>query len=411
MKKTLRYLTSGIATLIGIAALAVPTFAQDPSPQDEECAKIYENFGKVRKTDETQARKYAQEYLDKCKGKAADIDDYLTKWVTKYDWIKLNQDFNTAFEKDDFATLYSKGKQILDTTPDAMANLITLKVANGNENVDATLKMGYAGYQAEKAKNTSYRNDAVNYAKTAIQMLESGKAPNSWWKFKGKDDALAWLNFGIGFMWREAMPKDAAVYFYKSSMYESTIKSFPSIYIFIANFYESQYRKQTAENDKKFPPGSPESPESKAADELAFAWMDRWADALARAIKLASPQEPNKKAWTETLTQIFKARYNTEEGVAEYINTVQSKPLPDPTTEPKPMPVREVKVDAATTTDTKPTTITSTPTTSDVAMTNGNGTTPKTNSTATKGTTATAGATTTPAKKAPAKKGGKKKPK
>ena len=412
MKKTLRFLTLSIAVLIGIAALAVPTFAQDPSPQDEECNKIYNERFLINRTDkQPQARKDAQEYLDKCLKRDEKIDDYLTKWVIKYDWLLLKENFRVANATNDYPNIYKYGREILAKDSNAMAELVKLKVATGDEPFYATIRMGYAGYSAEaNAKNTAYRNDATNYAKTAIQMLDSGKTLAEWKPFKDKDDTAAWLCFGVGYMWREASPKEAVLYFYKSLSYNSPFKTSAPTYYFISTYYSSEYKKV---NDviKSKCVGVPDNDECKALDNAQDAWMDRWADALARAIKLGA-SDPAAKDWNATLKAIFKERYNTEEGVTEYVNKVQSKPIPDPSTKPEPTPVREVKQEATTTTDTKPATVSTT--TTDVAMGNGNGTTTKADGTATKGTTATTGTTTTPAKKAPAPakgKGGKKKPK
>jgi hypothetical protein len=409
MKKTLRFLTLGIATLIGITALAVPTLAQDDEAKQkkaEECNKIYnEKFVEKRRTDEVAAYNGAKEYLEKCTGLEPEIETYVKNWVTKYEWLNLLKNFNTSVDKNDFPNIYKYGKDILNKDSNAMAELIKLKVATGDENISTMIKMGYAGYPAEKAKNTAFRNDATNYAKMAIQILDNGKTITDWKPFKDKDDASAWLCFALGYMWREASPKDAAGYFYKSSMYNASIKTSAATYFYISTFYQNEYLRVNKKiNDKCV--GVPDNDECKALDLEQDAWMDRLADALARAVKLGGTPAQIED-WTKTLKAIFKQRYNTEEGVMEYVNTVQSKPLPDPATEPKPAPVREVKVDAATTTDTKPTTITSTTTTTDVAVGNGNGTTAKG-----KGTTATTATKTTPAKKAPAKnKGGKKKPK
>lgn len=426
MKKTLRILTLGIVTMIGVVALTIPANAQDDDEAKQklvgECNKIYnERFLKERKERPTEAYKSSKEWLEKCVDVDADIQKYLKEWNIKYEWAVLQLDFETAFGKDDYPNIYKNGREILGKSSGEMAELIRLKAATGNESVGVTAKMGFAGYNAERKSNiTSYRSDATNYSKQAIQMLESGKAPNEWKPFTGKEDALAWLYFGLGYMWREASPKDSAASFYKSSMYNTPIKSTTATYYYISNYYKSEYdRVVKALKDKCV--GVPDNDECKALDQEQLAWIDRWADALARAVKLGGTKEPAAKDWTNTLSEIFKARYKIEEdkpreeAVNEYVNSVQTKPLPDPSTKPEPSPVREIKQDAATS-EAKPDggAAISSATTTDVAMGNGNGSMePKSNGTTDKSTTATSAETSkkAPAKKAPAKgKGGKKRP-
>lgn len=401
MKKTLRFLTLGIAALIGIAAFSMPTFAQDAAAtqQDEECTKIYDKFRADYKTNQAQARKHIEEYMGKCKGKDKQIEDYLTKWADKYDKAIDRVTCLNLFNGTDFAGFYTSCKKALAINAD---------------DVEVLIKAGYNGYKAYQAKNNSYNNDAINYAKQAIQMIEAGKAPTPDWKpFTGKDDTLAWLNFTLGFLSKESAPQDAAKYFYKASTFESSIKSSAATYIFISNYYQAEYLKINKLLQEKCPAGVPETDECKTIDKEQDAWLDRWADALARAISIGSKANPPQSGvndWKKTLTDIFKARYNTEEGVNEYVNSVQSKPLPDPATKPEPAPVREVKQDATTTTGTateaKPvgTIPTTNTTTTDVAMNNGSGSVTKSNSTTAKTTTNSTAATTTPAKKAPATK-------
>lgn len=414
MKKTLRFLTLGIATLIGIAAFSMPVFAQDDAAKKtDDCNKIYnDKFLAHYKTDQAQAYLDGKEYLQQCAGVEAKIEDYIKKWVKKYEWAKLKADFDNAFAGNDYPNVYKYGKEIVGKTPEQMAELVELKVATGNENVATTIKLGYAGYNAEaKGKVTSYRGDATNYAKQAIQLLESGKAPDKWEPFKDKDEALAWLNFSLGYMAKESTPKDSAAYFYKTFNFNSSLKNSAATYIYISPYYSSEYLKINQAIKTKCEGVPEDNAECKALDEQQDAWMDRWADTLARALSIA-PNDPGAAEWRKTLESIFKNRYNlpddnaAKQAVNEYVAKVQSKPLPDPATEPKPEPVREVIKDASTSGAKTTGTVSNTTTTSDVAVGNGNGTTAKMNGA--NGATTTNAAKTTPAKKAPAKGKAKK---
>ena len=47
-------------------------------------------------------------------------------------------------------------------------------------------------------KNEQFNSTALEYARTAIQAIESGKTPTEWAPFKGKDDTLAYLHYAVG---------------------------------------------------------------------------------------------------------------------------------------------------------------------------------------------------------------------
>jgi hypothetical protein len=95
-----------------------------------------------------------------------------------------------------FTEAYSTGAKILADEPNYLR---------------AQIDLGYAGYLAASAKNAQFNSTALDYARSAIQAIESGKTPNEWAPFKGKDDTLAYLNYAVGFLTLKPRPNRPSI--------------------------------------------------------------------------------------------------------------------------------------------------------------------------------------------------------
>lgn len=368
-----------ISTLSVLAALAIPVLAQTtPAPvqttqsgcTEEAKTAVYTEFTAHRTTDVTKAYEAAKKYLA-CSQAEDQYTAYLKKWVAAYDKELRKARLNDLFiNQRKYPEAYALAKEILADEP---------------ENIVALMDLGYGGYViAVTTKNESLNSEAIGYAKKAIQQIETGKAPQSWLPFKSKDDALAYLNYSIGYLDRTTNTPEALKYFIKSAQYESEIKKNAQTYAFIAGAYETQYAKLSADYERDFK-DKPETDASKLAAENINQVVDRIIDSLARAVALAGTNQTlaaSKTQWLERLTELYKFRHNqSDAGLTEMIAGVLNKPLP-----PVPTPIT-----------TLPTaTPASTPTSG--ASTAGNGT----STAATTGTT-TAPKTTTTTTATPAK--------
>lgn len=333
MKKILRLLSLSVVTLIGITAFSVSTSAQNALEQ--ECDKIYnEQFLILRRSEQSQAYLAAKEYLEKCSHldrQGVDvIQKYLKAWIVKYEWGKLLSAFDTAFNNKDLPNIYKYGKEILTKTPEEMAKLEQLRLVK-DSGISVRIKMGYAGYIAEQKKITAYRKDAITYAKQAIEIIESGKAPDSWQPFKDKEDTLAWLNFILGYI---TSSNGSATYFYKTLIYNSTLKTDLSAYYHLANYYSTQHQRVTNTINEKCLTGASVTNECKALIREQEAWYDLWFDVSAH-IACLDKNQANGKSPTQMLKEIFKNDYNfMEESANEVIDckSLPQKPLIDPAT-------------------------------------------------------------------------------
>jgi tetratricopeptide (TPR) repeat protein len=282
--------------------------------------EMYKRFVDNRVPNPVVAYQAARDYLQKYTKDKDQYTDYLQKWVTFYERDERKRNLPILINEKKFAEAYSSGAKILADEPNYLR---------------AQIDLGYAGYLASSAKNEAYNSQALDYARKAIAAIESGKAPNEWAPFKGKDDTLAYLNYAVGYLTLKTNPDLAIDPLIKAATFESEIKKTPSTYYFLAVAYESgPYKTLSTAYQKDFA-DKPETPESKAALAKLQVVMDRIIDAYARAIAAAGTDpktETSRKDWTAKLSTYYKFRHDgSDAGMTEFIAASLQKPLP-----PKP---------------------------------------------------------------------------
>jgi tetratricopeptide (TPR) repeat protein len=319
MKLLGRRLALAATLVLSLAAVGSSiVFAQETD--DPVKIEIYKRFVDNRLPNPAVAYQAARDYITKYNKDKDQYTDYLTKWMAAYERDERKRNLPIFINEKKFAEAYSTGAKILADEPNYLR---------------AQIDLGYAGYLAASAKNEQFNSTALDYARSAIQAIESGKTPSEWAPFKGKDDTLAYLNYAVGYLMLKTSPEQAIDSLLKAAQYESDIKKTPSTYYFLAVAYESgPYKTLSAAYQKDFA-DKPETPASKAALEKLGVVMDRIVDAYARAIAAAGTDpktEPSRKEWTTQMSTYYKFRHNnTDTGLTEYIQGALQRPLP-----PKP---------------------------------------------------------------------------
>ena len=294
--------------------------AQGPEIDDPVKIEIYNRFYNNNKTNKAVAYKAAQDYLLKYKKDKDEYIDYLQKWVAAYESDERREALPGLINQKNFSEAFATGAKILAEDPN---------------NLRVQIDLGYAGYLAASAKNEQFNTTALEYARKAIQQIESGKAPAEWAPFKGKDDTLAYLHYSVGFLTLKTDPNQAIDSLLKAAQLESDIKKTPSTYYFLGVAYEAgPYKTLSSDYQAKYA-NKPETPESKAALEKLNIVMDRIIDAYARAIAAAGTDpktQQNRTDWTAKLSTYYKFRHEgSDAGMNEFIAAALQKPLP-----PKP---------------------------------------------------------------------------
>lgn len=442
MKTILRVLALGIFMTALTAVGATSIFAQDPCADVEAQQALYKTF-----TDNYSGKTVAQkraaieagnQYIEKygaCEtGK--EIVDYLKTNVPKLKekadaqearekTDKLYTGFDTALKNKNTGEIFSNGKQILAQDP----NL-----------VDVLLVLASVGYDQAVANPPvdTYNNEAVNYAKTAIQKLESNTESKTGdygvlqysYKTKefpdGKANALGWMNYTVGYInyYRLNKKEEALPYLYKATQVNSGTKTNAFLYQTIGSYYRDQVARlgkdivAKIEAVKKLEAaGESDTDAIKALvketnDLIALqkGYADRAIDAYARAYKMADPKDPQyRDGLYATLKEIYNLRYEGKRSdVDAFVANVNNTPLPDPTTKVTPVVEAEQPTGTNTTTSsagTTSSTTNTTPGTTKPATTTSKPATAKPATNGDKATTTKPMSSTTPSKSAaPVKK-------
>ncbi|MGH9966731.1 MAG: hypothetical protein ACREBG_02695 [Pyrinomonadaceae bacterium] len=310
--------------IIGLIAIClgmmIPAVAQECSAEGK--LALYNEFRANFKSDTAKANELAKKWLA-CPEAAGDeqISAYLKNFVTLYEKAnRKDRVTDLVYNKKDYAKAFEIGKAVLVDEP---------------ENLKVLIDLAYAGWDS---KGDTYQADTLTFARKAIQLIEAGKAPESWIPYSNKEEALGYLYNTLATRTVAKNPADALPNLIRAAQFEGRIKKLPLTYALIAGAYnDGPYATLTADYEAKFK-GKDETPESKLALENINQIMDRMIDALARAVALAGNEPANqasKKAWMETLTGWYKFRHNqTDTGLTEMIASILSKPLP-----PQPTPI------------------------------------------------------------------------
>jgi hypothetical protein len=340
-------LMNKLITLLGIsitvAILALPAAAHTTIAQDQCSTEgknaLYKIFLDNRKTAQDKAYDAAKKYLA-CPAGEVDaaqqaIIDYLKKFVGQYEAAdKKNQFRIKLYNEKKYPEAYALGKELLAAEPDNLKVLIDL---------------GANGYLVGPLNNASLSAEALDYARKALQQIESGKTIDDWQPLASKDVAVAYLNYTIGALSLEKDPSNALKNLIKAAQFETPLKKSPYTYAYIAGAYETgPYAKQSADYKAKYP-GKDETPESKLALANINQIVDRMIDGYARAVALAGNDanfSQAKAVWNESLTTWYKYRNNnTTTGMDQLVAGVLQTPLPP---EPTPITVLPASTPAAT---------------------------------------------------------------
>jgi hypothetical protein len=326
MKKIMQVLMLG---LVAAMLLAVPALAQTPSAspaaapaQDDTEAKAaqYKKFTEIYKTDPATAYGIAKDYVEKYPNDDPQIINYLKTFIGKYEKFSRQQAFDKAFTEGRWPDVFTLGKPIVAEKPDDLTT---------------NLKMAWAGLKMAQANNSANNADAMNFSQKTLQLIESGKTPDDKpYIEKDKQEQLGWLNYSL-YLYNTKNNKqdDALNYLVKSAQIESPIKTNPDTYIKLASIYENNYDKMRQDYTAKYPDGSEETPEKKAALETVKQSLDPLIDALARTIAYLGTDPKTQQSRDElkkSLTDYYKYRHGSEEGLDALIANIKTKPLPKP---------------------------------------------------------------------------------
>lgn len=318
MKKLFRILAlSALVATIWLPALAqntqrpTTTTAQAGQGDEEAKAALYQKFLDLYKKDPKAANDVAKEYLQKYPAESEQTA-YLKKWSTAYEAKEKDSrkaNVEELLRQQKYAEAFAAAKAILADEP---ADVRTLN---------------NAVFAALYSKNESLNGEAANYARKAVQLIQSGQP------FDKRDDTLGWLNSALGFFSLKTNPTEAISYYIKAAGFEGAAKKDPQTYLLLADAYRNaEYTKLASDVKTRCSTAEQQAtPDCKALSDRLNQVVDRMIDAYARAIALATdPKYARLKSDAMTdLTAFYKFRHEgSDTGLNEFIAGVLSKPLP-----------------------------------------------------------------------------------
>lgn len=306
MSKNLFYfflIVLSTATISNMAAAQTPSPVQGGAQKQlscqEEKTSLYNRFLSCHRCPVNEVYNLAKEYLQKFSDDDAEISAYLKKWIAKYENQERLFEFNTSFNKREFDKAFLIGKEILKDEPN---------------NLHVLLFVSYAGFElVAVSHDCSYKPEAINYSKQALNLLNSNTTLTIFQFFKNRVGALAWMNFIVGYLNHKDEPREAIPYIYESVQDEPTLKWANTAYGALGRAYMSEYKK--AESDSAI------SPNKKNA------FLECAIDSFARA-HVYSGDPHLKSMWLEELTDAYKKLYgNNATGLSDYIKQIKNKPM------------------------------------------------------------------------------------
>jgi hypothetical protein len=309
----MKRLLMAATTLCLTAFVAMNAFAQKQKSKDEYLKEI-STLSKTKKPDDTEkAYQLSKEFVAKFPNEDSENARKLKDFIKRY----RESSFFKSFEDKKYPEFFATGKEIMAEDPN---------------NVEIAMNLGYGGYDVvSKINAKTYADDSLKYCKLTLQLMEKGIVPANFSPFKTKDEATAWMYYIIGFFSADKDLREAAINFYKSTLYESQVKSTSQPYYVIAIFYEKVYEKAANELNEKVKARAISDADLKTANEKVDTIIDRMMDAYARAIARGEVEKnPSVADWNNRLLVVYKFRRKSDAGFYTFVARVNNSQMPDP---------------------------------------------------------------------------------
>ena len=308
-----------LATALCVEALGQRNPTMPSQLTDTERENLYARFSENKKVPisdrQRQAYEAAKEYLNRFNESTDKYIPEMRRFVTEYEKALRNYELHTQYTAKNYPKAFEVGRSILATDPD---NFYVLAV------------LSEAAYQDARLGKGTYTDEAVDYTKRAIALLDTDKVTKTD-PFTSKDIARGYLNFSLGWFLRTKAPAEAAEAFLIAAKTENPYKTNPITYNLLGNtILKGDYTKLSSEYNEKFG-NKPPSQEQQAMLDQITKLGERAIDAYARAVALTiqPDQQEGRAKMLAQLTNLYKSFHNNSDaGLSELIAGVLSKPLP-----------------------------------------------------------------------------------
>lgn len=310
----MKYLSYIVVSFALIGLLFCSCLAQTPKSKIELMKEIQQLSNTKNPDDSAKAYQLSLEVIARFGNETADTNiAKIRDFVRRY---RENQFFK-SFEEKKYSDFYRIGKDILVDEPN---------------NLDVLMNLGYGGYDiVVKSNDRSFVDDALKYTRLAIAQFDLGNMPQNLSPFTTKSEANAWLHYVVAYFLSDKDLATSVAHFYKSTLFESSIKSTGQPYYAIAYHYEKQYEKLSGEHNAKVAAKSMNEDTAAQSMKNIEIVIDRMMDAYARAVTFAEKEKnPSAPTWRKRLAELYLFRKKTDEGLDAFIKQAISTPMPDP---------------------------------------------------------------------------------
>lgn len=312
----------------------------------EKAKAFVEKFGSCPTKD---AYKDSKEFVDYVSGQIPVMEKNLKAFIDRRDKAALIARFDTNLGKN-WDEVYAASKELIARWPDDFRHV--------------KLALGTFGYD-ETRKNppvTKWNDETIKYAKEAIADIEAGKTFAAWgvpknWVYKGKEDALGWMNYNIGYIlsFSKGDLKGGATHMYKVSQMNVDASKDAAVYGALTKYYIPLLNAEVKKLQELPVPaeaepeetGKPKADAIKAQTGVIRGLAERIMETLGQTYSRID-NSPGQKTFKDGILNQFKevygTRFNTKDTApaAGMIATYGSRPVANPT-----MPISPIDEDPA----------------------------------------------------------------
>lgn len=344
MKIVVRFFTLKMLIVAFCLFFATPVFAQDLV---KECETFYDNFPRKDKNltvdDYKSYVAVAKKYLEKCgdiKGQE-EVKAYLNKQIPKLEIVvrdmELYDRFNKAVPAQNWDEAFESGRQLLSFYPNSLDIILIL----------ASISFDNA---TENPPNDKYNDDAITFAKLALQKMNEGVISDNYGAFKytyktkecpdGKLNATGWMNYTIGYIMyvRQNQKKESLPYLFQSTQIGCETKKLTEPYRLIGDWYFNEFNNlEKSRLEKIKVAGNQETDETKSILALEKVYAERALDAYARIFKIYTTRITENITYKADLRKkaerVYKFLFDADlTGFDSYLKNVANTPFIDPAT-------------------------------------------------------------------------------
>lgn len=383
-----------LAITLAVGSVSAQDACEDYDGYNELDAKVRENYPKIEtlKIAIDSGKQLIEKYgtCEPFKDFADWVKAQMPKWekdqkdYEEWLWRKERVDkFDGGIKKKRYDDVYSAGKELVGRYPD---------------NVHYLLPLGLIGLYETYNNNFKYNDETIKYAQMAIEKFKAGKGEPKLdsnkkpivdgsgnplfgaYEFeRTREEAISEMTYGLAHIYFYAKKdhKTALQYYYEAAQLPGPFSKQPRLYTTVGSYYLEKAspigkeiasliakqkemvaaaQKVTGEEEvKKFEQELEQlDAEIKGKIALFNGYTERALDAFGRAYKvadekIASEKELKANVYKE-LQRLYGIRFPNKQitGLDSYIAQTVSEPLPDPTTEVKPVEDSDTTTSAST---------------------------------------------------------------